>query len=601
MEQSINQEMVNAFLNTFNEPFSGSIVQYITDNVVLPDCYGVFKGQFDISLCPYLEAPFNAIQDKDTFQINCVGAAATGKTLISELVIPYWLTQSPDNILKIHQKQETIADFLKPRLIPLLKGCKALAPLISERGTVTKDHIFFAGHTIKMCSPVESDLHGFHCKYALLDEAHLLPDDEGIIEKIIKRTTSRTGIGRKFVISSTPGRENGALSQAIYKGQIYKWSWLCPKCNVHQVLEWNKQWTPESTGSGYGVTWTPYKDDKGLYYFGRTGDTARLVCFHCKHEVTDTEDNRRSVFKNGKYICTKHTGDPAIKSYQWSAFVNPKKTFKEAVIEYLQAKQKKRLTNLPDDLYTFYQSTLGEEAIIRRPTPLNKLLIKNPDKDAKWKFKLMAVDVQRTLSERYFIICGIDQDNNISEILHGVVNSFDEIERLSKEYEIPPYCVLIDCGDGEVMYEIFAESVKRGELKDHGNGVTEIYGWTCLRGEKEKTFDWIDKTKRPYSEPVPMQCNDKGLPPARMHFFAATSIKFIFEALRDNHGAVKMYFNSTDADFVKQLYSESYKEDLKRFTKDQDANHFYDCCVMVVVGCLLLGVPLMGTTEKTAT
>ena len=592
MDVEITNRFIDAFVNSFQPPFTGSIPDYIYGHGRLPAFYGKFAGSFDIKLCPYLGDVFSAIQDNSTEIIHAVGAAGTGKTLASELAIPFWITQSPGNILKIHQKKDTITDFMGPRLVPLLKSFESIKPMLSERGAVTKDHITIGTDlTIKVCSPTENDLHGFHCKYLTWDEAHLA--EPGDLQKGILRTVSNTGLGRKIVISSTPGIKGGELSTSIHKGLIYSWGWQCPKCKNHQALEWNKQWDANTTGSGYGITWDKYKDKSGNYYYGKTGDTARLVCYYCKHTVADNENERYAVFNNGKHICIKATGDPHIKTWLWSAFVNPKISFKSAVIQYLQARTKHKLYKLDDDLVTFYQSVLGVEWDPVRPVSIAKIAIKAVDKNATWKHIIMAVDYQKIDSARYYVIFGFDESGNGQELLHGQVNSWDEIERISEQFNIPKHCIFVDCG--YQYYSVLAESVKRGNTTEYtDNGVTysETIGWTCLRGEKLKTWDWADGVKRYYSDCIPVDAGP-GIPAARMHYWSGTPIKFIFESLRDNRGMVKWHFNSTDNDFIQQLYSETYKEDKKLFTKDNDNNHYYDCCCMVIVGAMLLGIPLL--------
>lgn len=231
MDRATKLSFVESFNNTFQPPFSGSIPDYIFQNVELPSFYGTFAGKFYINLCPYLSEVFSTIQDEETELIHVVGAAATGKTLCSELAIPYWLTQAPGNILKVHQKIDVLADYMKPRLVPLLKSCKQLESLLKDRSAVTKDHIYFPdGTTIKLCSPTESDLHGYHCKYLCIDEAHLL--EAGTIEKAILRTQSNVGRGRKTIVSSTPGVEGGELSTSMRNGYIFEWGWKCPKCSA---------------------------------------------------------------------------------------------------------------------------------------------------------------------------------------------------------------------------------------------------------------------------------------------------------------------------------------------------------------------------------
>lgn len=618
MEQSVKGEMLHSFFETFEPPWSGSIDAWANKYVSLPNNYAI-PGQFHSPA--YLVQPFADFLNRNVEQINLVSARQTFKSGFTDVLLPYIIVNDPGPILRVHQSIERAGDFAQSRIIPLLQNCSATKPFLeSFRKSVKKEGIFLPHMAIKIAGPSENYQHGYSVRFLFVDELHLDSYERGSFNRFLLTTTAFVG-RRKTVVTSTPGKTGDQLSEQIARGHVFKWAWQCPKCKRHQPWFWNKQRQDKEgnpiDGPGDGITWDKVKNKDGTYNYEATGATARLECCHCRHVIKEQilpngdyapeYAAARSALVNGKYVCVKDDGDPAVKTYMWPAFVNPQITFKSAVIRYLQAKVKYRFTNNDDDLITFQQQVLGEEFDRKRAKVMSKILVEQYDANKEWPeeaYRLMAVDYQRINSKKYFVIRAFDAKGNSRQIAYGHVNAWDEIERIQKENNVLPQCTLIDCGYQQTENEVYIESVKRGGEVEFQQGSTrwkEHVGWLCLKGDGKANWKHTDGVTRYFTEEISVDTSP-GLPLARLYMWSNYSIKNILAKLRDGQGAVKWATNKVDNDYISQMHSEMMKdvEDPKtglvvqRWKKIHDDNHYWDCEAMILVGALMLGIPLEG-------
>ena len=580
-----------AYAEALSPPYSGSVDSWCR-LIDLPTAYAI-PGKFSVDCSPYLRQPFGDLKDPTVRMLNLIAATQTGKSLIAELYCPYIVVNDPGPVLRLHANDEMAQNFTETRLIPLLKGCPPVKTLLGlSRFTATKKGINLPHMSIKVGSAKESLLHGMSIRYLLMDEAHLY--EVGTIEKALARTTAFAG-RRKIVVSSQPNVEGSELSKYFNAGKIYIWQWRCFKCGEFQNWEWNKLWEDKTSGSGYGITWDKKVDKDGNYLLEKTGDSARLVCKSCRHEHQDIESTRRRLVDEGRYFCTKEDGDPGVKSYSWPGFVNTSISWKEKVIQYLQAKAKDKYFGLNDDLVTFYNQVLGVEWKHNIRIDASRIITRQYDVDANWPdevARFMTVDPQRSDGVKRYVVRAWGK-TECRLLKHGYVTNWDEIEAVRQKYKVPISNVGVDSGwDTDNVY---MESVKRGAIANIG--ATKIWvGWFCLKGDGMK-HDYLHKDgkKRYYSQELRQMTNFppgskyKGLV-ARMHLWANLPIKKILEGLRDNKLPYKWVSNTTDADYLDQMYSEVYDGKVKRYVPKNPSNpknHFWDIesmqCVMSIM------------------
>lgn len=594
MEISVQAELLQSFSDALEPPFSGSVYEWASINVSLPTSYAV-QGSFDISISPYLIKPFHDLKDTYVSQVNLVGATQTGKTLVSEIFIPYVIANSPGPVLKLHQSDEMSQTFVETRLIPLLKNCKVVAPLLEqERYAAKKTGIILPHMSIKVSGQKENILHGLTVKYLLLDEVWLYEKDA--VTKAKARTTA-FGNQKKILITSQPGIEGDQLSQED-TGLSYEWGWRCKECNNLQPWYWSKE---KENGSWAGIVWDKtYKEATRFEYdYEATGQSARLQCFHCSASYKDTDENRRHLNDSGDYILTKDNGNHAVHTYSWCAFVNPKISFKEKTIQYLQATSQHKKTGLTDGLKIFRQQVLGQAWKRTAGIDVSKVLVQTFNPDETWKeqvFKCLSVDYQRKHEMKFWSVIAFSP-TEIRIVDHGYCAKWDDIDAIAKKHRISPPAVCVDSGYN--ASEVYLEAYNHGAMVVIGKKI-DRWGWTCLKGDDADEgypHKLPDGTKimKYFSPMTKVAINNTQW--VRLYHWGNFPIKTTLHHIREGKSDMTLVLPTADADFNEQINAESLVEvqDNKtglrklQWQKRHDNNHYLDCLCQAIVMCQMSG------------
>lgn len=595
MDKDIRNNLIRCYTDNLTPPYSGSIDAWCHENCDLPSAYAI-PGRFSVESSPYLVQPFRDLKDPSVKMVLLIGATQIGKTLISELYIPYIVVNDPGPILRLHASDEMAALFTETRLIPLLKNCKPVNSMLKmNRFAASKKGISLPHMYIKVGSAKESLLHGQSIKYLLMDEAHIF--DLGVIEKALARTTAFAG-RRKVVISSQPNSRGSELEKYYNAGLIWSWHWLCPSCHKHQEYRW---WHRREDDSYSGVNWTTILNDDGeTTNISLSSKTAWLECEYCRHHVEDTLENRRYLNDSGQYICIKTDGDPSIHSYTTPQFVNINIKFSELVAQFINARRRERM-GLDEDMISFKNQVLGAFYKASPQEDASKIArgeyVINPSAYDKEWVRIMTCDFQAKGGLKFYVIREWNKNGNESRRLSfGVERTWEEINEIRKKWGIRTPNVGVDSGFSAV--EVYQTCLKFGE--DFYDPVLKkkIYlTWVCMKGDGAKlSYMHEDKVSRYFA---PLSKQDAMFPvdskfhgrPAKLLLWSNYSIKSILiTQLRDGKlKNVKWLVDKKDADYEKQLYSEMLKEEIDkksgakklRWVKIGDeANEYLDCEAM---------------------
>ena len=588
MQSEIQDNLIDIFTDV-KAPFSGSINDWAKLHVNLPEGIYAQPGPVDFSTSPWLIEPLKAVQDPKVDMVIKIAARQTAKSATDEVTIPYWISQSPGPILRVHQDDEAASISVDTRLLPILRNCDEVAPLLPY-AEIKKGLIRFPNMFLRSAGDKESIGNSLTIRYLIMDEAHLY--DVGLIQKFIGRTVAFIG-RRKIIISSTPNEHGSELEKYYLQGNVYEWQWCCPSCKQFNQYNVHKQ-RPDGTYGGLNFV-TILKPDNETTDIIESAKSTWLECFHCGHHVEDTLPNRRMLNNTGQYICIKNDGDPSIKCFTWPGFVNINQTFSSFIIQYLNAK--KMLTN--EDMITFVTRDCLGRFFKADPTADHSKIMRGDytpdpnDKDKDW-VKIMTVDVQRTGLVKYYVIRAWNKNGNESKRLaFGICRSWDEVDEISKKWGVRIPCVGVDCGDGMTQSQVFQECIKHGKAEKYGNIFT-YDRWASLKGDQAISYSHgsgKDEVKRYYKE---TQKGDPMFPIGhKLKVFSADlilwsnySIKTILMQLRDNKlPGIKWLVDFKDQEYENQMYSEGlvYELDKRkgvtvpRWKNADGNNHFLDC------------------------
>lgn len=596
----VKKELMDVYRKAIQPPYFGGIRSWAEENVILPPAYAI-PGKLDMSISPYLLDPLKDIDDPKVTQINLAMATQVGKSLVSELAILYWIVNNPGPIFRIFNNNEISATFAETRLIPLLKNCKVIKPLLdTDRFSMKKAGIVLPHMAVTMGGANQGKAHGMSVRYLLADEIHAW--DVGMFNLFMARTTAFAG-RRKIICASQPSSAGSEWDTIYSKGLIYEWQWECPSCKKRQPYIWSK----EKKNGGYaGFNWDTVLNTDGSTNIVESSKTTWLECEDCDHRVKDTPTERRQLNDNGKYVCIKSDGDVSIKSYTCPNFVNINLSFEAAATQYMLAKRMMKYTGLHEQMEIFVTQVLGKFYKKEETVDISRIIteVYNKEVDKDWIVS-MGVDVQRVGNVKYYVVRAWNKNGNESRRLDfGVTIHWSDIEEIRKKYNIPLPMVHVDSGDGETTVQVYQECLIKGMVVKLG-GNLQFISYTPTKGDGSKTsYKHVDGVNRLYS---PVSNQDAGFPqghklkgiPAPLILFSNYSIKTILGNLRDNQiPNVTWKIDAPDEQYDKQMYSEGLMDvvdkksglTVKRWIQTHQDNHFWDCEVLNLLAAIRASV-----------
>ena len=603
MNKEFKQELLNTFKSALQPLYTAGFKSWCEDNIVLPYSYAI-PGKLDLSISPYLHKPMEAIDNPRIEQVNLCCATQIGKSLFAELYIPYTIINNPGPVFRIFNNQEVSDLFTTTRLVPMLKLCEPIKPLLKyDRFSTGKKGVSLP-HTNVVCGSSNTALaHGYSVKYLLCDE--LWTWDAGQFGKFKARTTAFSG-RRKIICSSQPGKTGSEWETICFTGPVYDWQWLCPKCNTRQTFYWSKE---KEDGTYAGMNWDSILNTDDTSNIAESSKTAHLACCNCDHKVHDTPTERLQLNQQGEYVCTKREGNPAVVTYMAPCWVNPNISFASKAAEYMIAKRTKKLTGLDELMEAFVEQSLGKFYKREEQADLSKILVELYDKDSLAKDKdwinIMSVDVQRTGGVKYYVVRAWHRNGNESRRLDfGIARTYEELEAIRIKYNVPLPLFHIDSGDGSATSTIYQECIKHGKVIKTNLGLQYV-SWTPTKGDGNKiSYKHPDGITKLYSPVSPQDANFpighklRGIP-AELILFSNYSIKTILANLRDNRiEGVKWLIDRPDEEYDKQLYSEGIFDVVdkksgimtKRWLQTGNDNHYLDTEVMNLLGAMRANV-----------
>ena len=599
MVEEVKEELINTFKEAIHLPYTDGIVKWCQDNIILPNSYAI-PGKLDLSISPYLIEPLQELDNPKIKQINLIMATQIGKSLLTEISIPYWVINNPGTIMKLFHNNEISDVISETRFLPLIKSCEVLKPLLKyDRFSTKLRGVNFPHVSLIMGGANDGKAHGSTVKYLICSEAHQW--DSGMLDKFIARTTAFAG-RRKIIIDSQPNEKGSELERHYLQGKVNVWHWKCPHCNAYQPYIWAKE---REDGTYAGFNWdTILNEDGETTNIGLSAKTCWLECEFCRHKITDSPTNRVSLNDTGKYICVKDDGASDVVSYTAPNFVNINLSFESAASQYMLAKRIQR-TGVDEQMKIFVNQVLGQFYKANEITDTSTVLKEaySLELNEEW-ITTMGVDVQRKGAVKYWGVRAWRKDGKESRrIDFGIARTWEEISKIQEKYKIPLPLVGVDSGDG--TDDIYQECIKAGgkfKIVRIGNQLKHI-GWTPLKGDGKPNWPHSNGVKKLYSPPSPQDSKFtdgskfKGIP-AELILFSSGNISKILANLRDNKTVgVKWLIDSDDKDYIQQIYAEGFVEHLNtktgltetKWTVKSDNNHYFDVEKMNLVLAIMAG------------
>ena len=594
--------LLDAFHEGFSPPFSGSIYEWARNNIALPTTYQI-PGAFDVSRSRYMIQPFDDLKDHTIRQVNLQWAVQLGKSVLAEIFAAWKMVNDAGNMLWLHQTIDAAKDAADSRINPILRSTKEVKDLMpTDRYSQKKLVITLPHMNLFIKAANESSLQSRTIKNIIMDECWLY--DSGFIIQGKARAAAYPKT-KKILCVSQAGLESSDWDKELNKGKLYRYGWVCPKCNNLQPWEWNIQRPDEKWA---GIIWNKVNNPDNTTNIMETSKTARLQCYHCDNYIKDTPVNRRMLNDSGSYICVKEDGDPETHSYTVPSMANIDISFASLVVEYLQAKHDFEASGYIVPLQEFYTKKLAKSWDDNCQIKAVKLAMSEYDINADIpdeKFRFLTVDCQQDLIKFYLVVRSWAEGGK-SRLLHrGWVSTFEAVREIQTKYKIKDQHVFLD--SGYEATKIYQECVNCGHEGMLGK-VKHWFSWNALKGMPNDSYYTVTDptTKQRIRSPVsglnwadPGAGQYKATKRCPLYLWSNDSIKDMLRNFRDKKAA-EWLVPSEDEEYNNMMNSEYKKKTIEKGTgkekwmwvkkSSKTRNEAWDCEAEQLVAAWLTGI-----------
>src|SRR5262245_41926689 len=125
-------------------PFRGQVYEYASC-LNLQQGYAV-KGRFDIRTAPHLVGPLEALRDPRVRLVSVQAAVQTLKSLLADIIVPYWIEHDPGDILWLFEDDPKAKLYAETRAMPMIRAVPSIYRMLEsvDRTEKTKTKIKFA-------------------------------------------------------------------------------------------------------------------------------------------------------------------------------------------------------------------------------------------------------------------------------------------------------------------------------------------------------------------------------------------------------------------------------------------------------------------------
>lgn len=559
--------------------FTGDPLEWLETHVRIP--HSARSTQWDRQTAPWWNDVIRDFTDptcRQTFVQACTGA---GKSTALEALVCWAVAQQPGPMLSITQTDETSAEWMNTRLMPVLDACEPIRPLMpADRHHKKKSGIYFAHMPLILGGANVSNAQEKSVQYLFLDECWTYSD---LISQFKKRLHDRWN-GYALLVSQSY-EEPHALTEEWRSGEQFEWCHRCPKCEAWVRPSWTD------------IKYDEAKTERGEWNWGALVASVRHECPHCGHVTPDTTAARRALTNRSEW---RSEGNDHVAGFRCRR-ISAQSVFwirwSDLVIQWVQAMDAKHLGVL-QPTKDFRMQRLAEPWKIEEELPPLELEASEywvneyndgtplPDEAAR----IMTVDVQQ---DHFWAVVRVWLKNGYSRLIWaGKVLTVDQLREMQTRLKVPEKRCLLDAGNsfhGRV-YDICAR-----------------YGWTALIGRQE---DWFTvrgpdgkAIRRYYSAPdkvvAPTMRDAQGKRVFVLFFYwSSDPVKDILAHLRNTGAPVWEFPKDAPAEYVQHMNSERKRQTVDKRTKKTRLrwtatgrhNHLWDAEAMNVVAAQMLGL-----------
>lgn len=548
--------------------------------------YSPIPGHFKSANSPWVREAMEAMSDPDIRLVSIVAPVQSSKTIGAELCLCYIVANFPGPCLWLSQTDADAKDQAEARLHKLFSECDAVKKLFpADRHKKKTQTVFFSnGMTLWVLGAhAKSNLQSRSIRWLIGDETWQWPGVH--MQQAEARVTAFGWLG-KCIFLSQGGTENDDTHRKFETTDMREWEFKCPKCGKYQPYKWsNIEWDKN------------YRDGEGRMDFAKVRSSVRLVCEFCKHEIADSDANRKLLNSSAKFV-PQNPNAPATKAgVHWNSLASM--SWGELAEMYLRAKESCRRGDM-EDLKNFYQKRLAlpwgdlEEDFTLDISPSGyrmgddwesegavgaKGAVLPPPHENKNRVRLRFLTVDVQMDHFYAVVRSWACDASSRLVYCAKLQTWEDVEILQNRFGVFPQLVFVDAGYS--TFEVYRNCAK--------------HNWTALMGDGRRDFPHRVNgkiTQRFYSTARHPLVSDRK---CRMHYWSNLGIKDTLARLRSNQnpdeGSTWEVPSDVPEEYLKMLDSEQRVKKGNSWEWRQIGkrpNHYWDCEAMQVCAAYMM-------------
>lgn len=548
--------------------------------------YSPILGHFKSANSPWVREVMEAMSDPDIRLVSIVAPVQSSKTIGAELCLCYIVANFPGPCLWLSQTDADAKDQAEARLHKLFSECDAVKKLFpADRHKKKTQTVFFSnGMTLWVLEAhAKSNLQSRSIRWLIGDETWQWPN--GHMQQAEARVTAFGWLG-KCIFLSQGGMENDDTHRKFETTDMREWEFKCPKCGKYQPYKWsNIEWDKN------------YRDGEGRMDFAKVRSSVRLVCEFCKHEIADSDANRRLLNSSAKFVPQNPNAPTTKAGFHWNSLASM--SWGELAEMYLRAKESCRRGDL-EDLKNFYQKRLAlpwgdlEEDFTLDISPSGyrmgddwesegavgaKGAVLPPPHENKNRVRLRFLTVDVQMDHFYAVVRSWACDASSRLVYCAKLQTWEDVEILQNRFGVFPQLVFVDAGYS--TFEVYRNCAK--------------HNWTALMGDGRMDFPHKVNgkiTQRFYSTARHPLVSDRK---CRMHYWSNLGIKDTLARLRSNRnpdeGSTWEVPSDVPEEYLKMLDSEQRVKKGNSWEWRQIGkrpNHYWDCEAMQVCAAYMM-------------
>lgn len=548
--------------------------------------YSPIPGHFKSANSPWVREVMEAMADPDIRLVSIVAPVQSSKTISAELCLCYIIANFSGPCLWLSQTDADAKDQAEARLHKLFSECDAVKKLFpADRHKKKTQTVFFSnGMTLWVLGAhAKSNLQSRSIRWLIGDETWQWPN--GHMQQAEARVTAFGWLG-KCIFLSQGGTENDDTHRKFETTDMREWEFKCPKCGKYQPYKWsNIEWDKN------------YRDDEGRMDFAKVRSSVRLVCEFCKHEIADSDANRKLLNSSAKFVPQNPNAPTTKAGFHWNSLASM--SWGELAEMYLRAKESGRRGDM-EDLKNFYQKRLAlpwgdlEEDFTLDISPSGyrmgddweseaavgtKGAILPPPHENKNRVRLRFLTVDVQMDHFYAVVRSWACDASSRLVYCAKLQTWEDVEILQNRFGVFPQLVFVDAGYS--TFEVYRNCAK--------------HNWTALMGDGRRDFPHRVNgkiTQRFYSTARHPLVSDRK---CRMHYWSNLGIKDTLARLRSNQnpdeGSTWEVPSDVPEEYLKMLDSEQRVKKGNSWEWRQIGkrpNHYWDCEAMQVCAAYMM-------------